>query len=378
MVLYDTPTRDMSFEALQKVLRPKVEGSKYLDELFSQSTLDSFIFFSSMTAVIGNIGQSNYAAANAYMCALARQRRERGQSGSVINIGVIIGAGYVTREVTHADQRDLRKGGYMWMSEPVFRQIFAEAVLTGRPGSGCEPEISTGLRRIDSGEASQPIWYSNPVFAKCIIQKATTDAREVKDSIGPSVKVQLQAATNEAQVLSILEDNFTSQLSLLGGASDDENMQRAMLSSRTDELGIDSLIAVEIRSWLLKNLEINVPVLKILGGTTVKELVHFALKELSDELVPNAVSKSLNAPSSMDIIPPLVSGVPRPVLPNLDIISGGTLTDVPSDKAGASSPAKSTPASVISELSQDFDEKGLLSRPAMVKELPMSVSQSMF
>ena len=379
MVLHDTPTQDMSFETLQKVLRPKVEGSKHLDELFSHSTLDFFIFLSSMTAVIGNIGQSNYTAANAYMCALARQRRERGQPGSVINIGAIIGAGYVTREVTHADQKNLRKGGYMWMSEPVFHQIFAEAVLAGRPGSGCEPEISTGLRRIDSGEAIQPIWYSNPVFARCIIQKGTTDAREVKDYIGPPVKARLQKATNEAQVLNILEDFFTSHLrSLLGGASDDEDMRRRMLSSRTDELGIDSLIAVEMRSWFLKNLEINVPVLKILGGTTVKELLQFALKELPNELVPNAVSKSLDTPSPRNIIAPLVSGVRRPVLPNLDIISGGTLTGVPLDKVGSSSPAMTTPASLISELTQVFDEKDLSSRPAMVKELPMSFSQSMF
>ena len=380
MVLHDTATRDMSFETLQKVLKPKVEGSKHLNELFPQNTLDFFIFFSSMTAVIGNIGQSNYTAANAYMCALARQRRERGLAGSVINIGVIIGAGYVTREVTHADQKNLRKGGYMWMSESTFHQIFAEAVLAGRPGSGCEPEISTGLRRIDPGEATQPIWYNNPVFAKCIIQKGTTDAREVKDSIGPSVRVRLQAATNEAQILSILEHYFTSQLRiLLGGASDDEETQKGILSSRTDELGIDSLIAVEIRSWFLKNLEVNVPVLKILGGTTVKELLQSALKELPNELVPNAVSKDSDAPSPRDIVAPLVSGVTHPLLPNLDTTSGGTsLTDVPSDKAGSSSPAKSTPASPISEITQDFDDNCLLSRPATVKELPMSFSQSMF
>ena len=54
------------------------------------------------------------------MCALARQRRNRGLAGSVINIGVIIGAGYVTREVTNADQKNLRKGGYMWMYEATF------------------------------------------------------------------------------------------------------------------------------------------------------------------------------------------------------------------------------------------------------------------
>ena len=380
MVLHDTPARHMSFETLQKVLKPKVEGSKYLDELFPQNTLDFFIFFSSMTAVIGNIGQSNYTAANAYMCALARQRRNRGLAGSVINIGVIIGAGYVTRELTHADQKNLRKGGYMWIPEATFHQIFAEAVLAGRPGSGCEPEISTGLRRIDPGEVTQPIWYKNPVFAKCIIQKGTTDARELKDSVGPSVRGRLQAATNEAQILNILEDCFTLQLrSLLGGASDDEKTQKSMLSSKTDELGIDSLIAVEIRSWFLKNLEVNVPVLKILGGTTVMELLHFALKELPIELAHNALSKGFDTTSPQEIVAPLVSGVPRLVLPNLDTTSGvNSSTDVPSDKAGSSSPAESTPASPISEVTQNSDDKRLLPKPAIVKQLPMSFSQSMF
>lgn len=380
MVLHDTPTRDMSLQTLQQVLKPKVDGSRYLDELFPHDTLDFFIFFSSMTAVIGNMGQANYTAANAYMCALARRRRERGLAGSVINIGVIIGAGYVTREVTHADQKNLRKGGYMWMSEPVFHQIFAEAVLAGRSGSGCEPEISTGLRRIDPGEPSQPIWYSNPVFAKCIIQKGTADTREPISTTGPPVKVRLQAATSEAQVLSILEDCFTSQLrSLLGGASDDEHMKKAMLSSRTDELGIDSLIAVEIRSWFLKNVEVNVPVLKILGGTTVKELLLFALKELPNQLIPNAVSSSLDVPPLKDIIAPLVSGVPRLVISDLETTSGGTsLMDGPSDKAGSSSPAKSTPASPMSEESQGFEVKRVLSRPSIIKELPMSFPQSLF
>ena len=110
-----------------------------------------------MTAVIGNMGQSNYTAANSFMCALARQRRERGSAASVINIGVIISVGYVTREVSDADQKNLRKGGYMWMSERDLHQIFAEAVLAGLPNSSVDPEISTGLRRIDPNDPHQPI-----------------------------------------------------------------------------------------------------------------------------------------------------------------------------------------------------------------------------
>ena len=151
MVLQDTPTRDMSLEDMEKVLKPKVNGSIYLDELFSDNILDFFIFFSSMVAVVGNLGQPNYNAANTFMSSLEAQRRKRGLAASVINIGAIIGVGFITREVSQANQDNLRKGGYMWLSEQDFHQIFAEAVLAGRP------EISTGLRYVEANEPYKTI-----------------------------------------------------------------------------------------------------------------------------------------------------------------------------------------------------------------------------
>ena len=263
MMLHDTPTRDMSFGDLDKVLKPKVEGSKYLDELFQENTLDFFVFFSSMTGVVGNMGQSNHTAANAFMCALASQRRSKGLAASVINIDVIIGAGYVTREVSHADQKNLRKGGYMWMSERDFHQIFAEAVLAS-PDSKEGPEISTGLRRLSPDDPYQPIWYNNPVFSKCFLPREIAGLKEAKSSPGPPIRTRLQTAANEAQVTSILEGCFLTQLGILLGENPSETKSKqAVFESRTDELGIDSLIAVEIRSWFLNHLNVNIPVLKI-------------------------------------------------------------------------------------------------------------------
>lgn len=64
MVLSDGLFADMSLDSFERVLRPKVEGSKNLDRAFSSVNLDFFIMFSSLTAVAGNRGQSNYAAAN--------------------------------------------------------------------------------------------------------------------------------------------------------------------------------------------------------------------------------------------------------------------------------------------------------------------------
>lgn len=64
MVLSDGLFADMTFASFDKVLKPKVDGSTNLDEVFSSQNLDFFIMFSSLSAVIGNPGQANYAAAN--------------------------------------------------------------------------------------------------------------------------------------------------------------------------------------------------------------------------------------------------------------------------------------------------------------------------
>ncbi|KAL2048919.1 hypothetical protein ABVK25_010772 [Lepraria finkii] len=377
MVLQDVPTRDMTFQDLDRVLKPKVDGSKYLNELFPQDTLDFFIFFSSMTAIIGNMGQSNYTAANSFMCALARQRREQGLAASVINIGVIIGVGYVTREVSHADQKNLRKGGYMWMSERDFHQIFAEAVLAGRPDSGVDPEISTGLRRIDPDDPYQPIWYNNPIFSKCIQQRKSANSHEANNSSGPSIKVRLQAATNQSQILTVLQDCFTAQLQTLLGSASDAASRDAVLDSRTDELGIDSLIAVEMRSWFMKNLNVNIPVLKILSGITVRELLQYALKEIPQDFIPNAVEIHADIGTALHPVTPVDAVASQLDASDANLPSSNESLVDHGSETGASCISGGR-ASSITEDGSEEDAKHNLVRPLLQKQLAMSFSQSMF
>ncbi|KAK9418775.1 putative Polyketide synthase-nonribosomal peptide synthetase [Seiridium unicorne] len=80
------------------VMRPKVNGGINLDRLFYDTDLDFLVFVSSVNCVVGNVGQANYAAANTFLCGLAAQRRKRGLRTAAVNIGAIIGAGYLERE----------------------------------------------------------------------------------------------------------------------------------------------------------------------------------------------------------------------------------------------------------------------------------------
>jgi hybrid polyketide synthase/nonribosomal peptide synthetase ACE1 len=86
MILIDALFSNNDFATFDKVLRPKVDGTVYLDEIFNQSDLDFFIVTSSLASVSGNIGQTAYAAANAFMCSLIAGRRMRGLAGSALNM----------------------------------------------------------------------------------------------------------------------------------------------------------------------------------------------------------------------------------------------------------------------------------------------------
>ena len=269
MVLHDTMFLDLDMERISKVMGPKVKGTMHLEEIFREAKLDFFMFMSS----------------------LASQRRRRGLNASVVHIGAIFGNGYVTRELTLAQQEFLGKVGNLWLSEQDFRQLFAEAVLAGQASRGKNPELSTGLKMIDGSQESEDTitWFRNPMFQHCIRSEGQeTDqmgADGLKDRRGVPVKAQLLDAINPAEVHEIISGAFAAKLQSSLQIEED----RPLLDLRADTIGIDSLVAVDIRSWFIKELQVEIPVLKILSGATMGELIANA-----QELLPKALTPSLD------------------------------------------------------------------------------------
>jgi hypothetical protein len=79
LVLDDSLFVNTTVPAIEKQLRPKVNGTSYLDEEFSVCDLDFFICFSSLGSVFGNAGQSIYHAANMFTTSLVERRRRQGK-----------------------------------------------------------------------------------------------------------------------------------------------------------------------------------------------------------------------------------------------------------------------------------------------------------
>lgn len=384
MVLQDTAIREMSPESLNSVLQPKVAGSRYLDEILRDDELDFFVFFSSLATVFGNHGQSNYTAANMFMNALAGQRRKRGQAGSIIAIGAVTGIGYMARELSDKDNNRIKESGYSSLSERDFHQLFCEGILAGRPESGLHPEVICGVRIGQSGDKRPVTWHTNPMFSHCMIKRDESRKDETSDALLP-VKTSLLAAKSREEARSIISgknqsisvgepmftnarvpDSFLRRLQ--GMLQSDRDVP---LTLAADELGVDSLVAVDIRSWFLKELDVDLPVLKILGGASVQDMLEYAVENISPSMIPNVgegVTDEVAKPVQHDTRPELT---PR--------FTAVTESDVTPQKSSENSSAieasQDSQSSVESDVAVDEDKPE--SAPVIRAE-PMSSGQSRF
>ena len=103
--------REHSWRRFERVLRPKIAGAWRLHQATETMELDFFVRFSSAAAMLGSPGQGNYAAANAFLDALAHQRRAAGLPATSINWGPWSGSGMAAR-LDHRDQARLTEAGW--------------------------------------------------------------------------------------------------------------------------------------------------------------------------------------------------------------------------------------------------------------------------
>lgn len=211
LVLRDRGLVNMDLDAFHANTRCKVEGTTYLDEMFADNTLDFFIAFSSVSSTVGNMGQMAYTAANLFMKALVAQRRQRGLAGSVIDISQVFGVGYVEREMKLQTSmsreqaiRLMEKSGTMIMSEPDLHQLFAEAVIAGRPDSQLDPNIITGIKTVTSTESKTAHWSTNARFGHFIQDVGRSKLPDATKTVAVPVKEQLEAAKGSEDRMSVI------------------------------------------------------------------------------------------------------------------------------------------------------------------------------
>ncbi|XXG97955.1 DNA replication protein [Hypoxylon texense] len=280
MVLDDRVFAQMDIDTWNRVLRPKTVGSSNLDVVFDDDNLEFFIMTSSFAAVGGHPGQSNYAAANMYMNGLAANRRRRGLAGSVLNIGVIYGLGLLQREKGQL-YAGLEREGYPPISERDIHHMFLEAVIAGPPGDDGPDtfiDFTTGLSRFDPADPNPLHWHQDPRFGHYNRPDSFEDgaaATGARQSLMDAIAELPDKSAIADAIMDALAVRLTNLLHLPEGAV---NPAQSM-----SELGVDSLAAVEARSWIFKSVGKDVSVIKLLGSISLQKLCG----ELAEQIVAN-------------------------------------------------------------------------------------------
>ncbi|ROV88538.1 hypothetical protein VMCG_10383 [Cytospora schulzeri] len=323
MVLADDLFDKMSHEQFARVAAPKVLGTQLLDDMFRTEPLDFFIVTTSITAVIGWSGQSNYSAANEFMTSLVRNRRDRrGLAGSAINIPAVKGVGYAAQEKNGFDFEYFDSLGYINVSEEDLHILCAEAVLSGRPGSSASPQVVMGVDYVAADLDIRAAHRRDAKFSHFIrhddVAGSNSDQTGQANKSSVRVKVQLQEAKSREEASVITTDGFIAHLKRTLRMSADEKVEE---SATLIELGVDSLAAVEIRGWFLKELEVDVPTLSILGGGPIAKLVGAAMEKLvlpsqQEEVAPVPLPAPMPVTASVpvELAPAKMLDMERPVL----------------------------------------------------------------
>jgi acyl transferase domain-containing protein len=267
-VLDDGVLREQTRARFDRVMASKMMGAWHLHELTRGSSLDLFVLFSSAAALLGAPGQGNYAAANAFLDALAHQRRAEHLPALSINWGSWSEAGMAAR-LSEAEGRRLAAAGVGWIDIDRGLRILEQLIADDRTQAGVLPiDWPKFFERIPQG--AEPAW----------LREIARDARETASpgDARPVLLEELQKVTPSERLELAL--TFIRKQAARVLAIDDANLPDPRRT--LNELGFDSLTGVEFANRVGRSIgqQINpallfdYPTLESLAGYVVRDVLQ--------------------------------------------------------------------------------------------------------
>ncbi|BCS29676.1 putative hybrid PKS-NRPS biosynthetic cluster [Aspergillus puulaauensis] len=263
----DDSSTAMGMDKMQGTLDQSVQSILQLDEAFSSNTLDFFILFGSAVGSIGHPGQASHSTLTAFMSSIIERRRIRGLAGSIIHTGEIRGIGCNNSFAGSDDSMC-----WLPMSERDLGESLAEAILAASMSTSCNPEIIAGLGHISPQQQQGVPWVQAPSLWHFILPQTNGISRQSIDH-GEAAELQLESASNLEEAGEIVERMLVSEIRQRLQVSSDEVITRSTLMV---ELGVDSLVAIDLRTWFSNELSVDIPTLKLLGGASIGDLTDHA------------------------------------------------------------------------------------------------------
>ncbi|ETS77656.1 hypothetical protein PFICI_09718 [Pestalotiopsis fici W106-1] len=281
-VLRDAPFEKMTYENWQAAIRPKTIGSWNLYKLFPQ-TMDFMIFLSSISGIIGNRCQSNYAAGNAFQDALAKHITAHGHMRSVsLDLGPILGAGMVAEDQHMLDM--LKASGFLGIRLHYFLRIMERAIIGFAAVNDPLPsQIVVGAGtggHIRQNRPTDPYWSRTALFShlnKLGVPAAEEAAASATQEPTTATRLLLAKAKSSADARQVIQDGLCAKIAAIMAIGAEE----VDTGKSPADYGVDSFMRPVIRTWLLQECGASISVLEIEGEKSVAGLAALAAERSS-------------------------------------------------------------------------------------------------
>ncbi|PGH23855.1 hypothetical protein AJ80_02103 [Polytolypa hystricis UAMH7299] len=270
MVLQDSTFENMTFETWSAAVRPKAQGSWNLHRSLPQD-LDFFVMLSSIAGIIGAGAQGNYAAGNTYQDALLRHRLSRGQKAASIDLGVMLDVGILT------ENKELLERPHTYN---IFKPVTEEELLA-LMDKFCDPscDLLTPVRGqpvvgidVPNGFRDQGVggdyWRNKPLFRQLFMMSTAGTSSAIEGSEIVDYVTQFVNAKTLKEAGAVVSDALQKKLS----KSLSVPVEEIDPSKQMNSYGVDSLVAVDLRNWFLREWNTDIAIFDILGGATVSTI----------------------------------------------------------------------------------------------------------
>jgi NADPH:quinone reductase-like Zn-dependent oxidoreductase/acyl carrier protein len=287
-ILDDSLLAQMTREQFRRVMSPKMDGAWNLHTLTEGQPLDFFVMFSSVTALIGTPGQGNYAAGNAFLDALAHYRRARGLPGLSINWGPWSGVGLAAAKAIRGERLASRGLGSLSPEEgmALFHRLMTDDV---------PPQVAAVSLDVGAWTRTYPASAHGSLLSS-LQQGAveTAQAAGKPTAVDGDFRRALLSAEPGRQRRSLLENHIREQVAQVLRIAPG----RISLQQPLRELGIDSLLTLELRNRLESSFRLTLSATLIFNYPTVAALTGHLADKMNIPL--DAVVEKPTAPQAAE------------------------------------------------------------------------------
>jgi acyl transferase domain-containing protein/short-subunit dehydrogenase/acyl carrier protein len=271
-------------ERFARVFGPKLDGAAHLHELTRDDRLRAFVLFSAMSGVVGVPGQSNYAAANTFLDALAQQRRARGLPALSLCWGLWEERSRITGQLTESDLERMARGGVLALKNDEAMALLDRAL--GSPHAQLVPS-KLEVRALQSVPAERLPAALRGLVKRSVARAATASASEH----GSQLRAQLAGLPANERMRELSGLVLGAVRAVLGARAD----AGVELERPLSELGLDSLMAVELRNQLAALTGLKLPSTLLFDHPTPQALARLIARELFEGHSASAADDELRA-----------------------------------------------------------------------------------